>query len=303
MDELNATEIFQILKDDGNLEIIPSDGIADIGNRHDFKKLELTQAQKIQFGGLMQHFPAMTATGTLANAYTVTFPNGIPKVLTPLKQGGFGTMVKGESGRFVGSASLYSAETQAAVLNTFNMMSIVSGQYFLSQINSELRTINQSIDKILEFLQEDKKAGLLAEIDFAKYAYKNYISIMEHEQQRIATIASLQGAKKEAMKDMEFYIKELEPDTEESKNNSDINKLIDETTKTKKNLEISMQLYIMSSLLEIYYAQNFDSDYILYVEKEATSYIGKCEKRILSAFSKLHMKVQSFKENPLKKNW
>lgn len=55
-------------------------------------------------------------------------------------------MIKGENGRFVGSASLYSMEVQAIVLSAFNVISIVSGQYFLSQINKELIVINQNID-------------------------------------------------------------------------------------------------------------------------------------------------------------
>ena len=55
-------------------------------------------------------------------------------------------MIKGENGRFVGSASLYYMEVQAIVSSAFNVMSIVSGQYFLSQINKELRVINQNID-------------------------------------------------------------------------------------------------------------------------------------------------------------
>ena len=50
----------------------------------------------------------------------------------------------------------------------------------------------------------------MAEMSFIKYAYENYSSIMSHEEQRIATITSLQEAKKVAMKDIEFCINDLE---------------------------------------------------------------------------------------------
>ena len=172
----------------GNFEIIPCDKMTDIENKPGIKKLELTSSQKIQMGGLMQQLPAVVAANALSDMYMVRFPAGIPNALTPLKQGGFSTMVKGENGRIAGTASLYSVEAQAAVLGAFNAMSIVSGQYFLAQINSELKTMNQNIDKILEFLYGDKKAELISEVSFVKSAYQNYSSIMEHEQQRFATL-------------------------------------------------------------------------------------------------------------------
>ena len=83
-------------------------------------------------------------------------------------------------------------------------MSIASGQYFLAEINKELKTINQNIDNILKFFIWGQKAELLAEVSFAGYAYQNYSSIMEHEQQRLATLTNLQESKKVAMKDIEF---------------------------------------------------------------------------------------------------
>ena len=61
----------------------------------------------------------------------------------------------------------------------------------------------------MDFLYGDKKAELMSEISFTKYAFENYASIMAHEAQRAATITSLQSAKKVAMNDIEFYIHDL----------------------------------------------------------------------------------------------
>ena len=244
----------------GNFEIAPCEQIADIESRTGFKKLALTSAQKIQMGGLTQQLPAVMATGALSGCYMVQFPDGLPHVLTQLKQGGFSTMVKGENGRIAGTASLYSVEAQAAVLGAFNAMSIVSGQYFLAQINRELETMNQNIDKILEFLYGDKKAELISEVSFVKSAYQNYSSIMEHEHQRFATLVSLQEAKKVAMKDIEFYMSDLDS-TVNTKSGSDIVAWTDKIFQIKDCLELSIQLYSMSSLLEIYYSQNYDTKY------------------------------------------
>lgn len=285
-----------------NFEITPCEKIADIESRPGFKKLELTSSQKIQMGGLLQQMPALAATGALSGAYVVRFPEGVSKAchLMQYKDGGWGTPIQGLDGKIVGHASLQDISAQAAVLGVFNVMSVASGQYFLAQINSELKTMNRSIDRILEFLYGDKKAELVSEVSFVKGAYQNYSSIMEHEQQCVATIVSLQEARKVAMKDIEFYMSDLDSAIS-AKNGSDVISLKAEMFRIKDCLELSMQLYSMSSLLEIYYSQNYDTDYICRVEGEGVVYISRCEKLILTCFSKLSSYIQGFKEGPLKK--
>lgn len=173
-------------------------------------------------------------------------------------------------------------------------MSIASGQYFFAHINSELKTIKLNPDKILEFLYGDKKAELISEVGFVKYAYENYSSIMICEQQRVATIISLQEAKKVAMKDVEFYIGDLDA-AANSKDNTDIDSLVRKPFQIKESLDLSMQLYIMSSLLEVYYSQNYEPSYIQYIESDISAYINKCEKRMLSNFSVLSKCISHYK--------
>lgn len=281
----------QIIENIGNFEIVPQNNKIDF--EHGFNKLDITSDKKKQVSALVQHIPSVMAAGTLAQSYIVRFPDGLPHVLTKLHQGGYGGMIL-ENGRFVGSASLYPAVTQAVFLSVFTTMSIASGQYFLSQINSELKMMKFSLDKILEFLYEEKRAELTSEISFVKYAYQNYCSIMEHEAQRIATIGNLQNAKKVAMKDIEFYMNDLDSTVRE-KEQSNIVSLVEKSFKIKESLEMSMQLYGMSSVLEIYYAQNHETKYITYIQTEILSYIDKCEKRMLSSFSVLSKCISDHK--------
>ena len=231
----------------------------------------------------------MTAVGDLAQAYVVRFPEGLPHTLTTLKQGGFSTVVRGDKGKIVGSASLYPVVEQALVLGVFTAMSVASGQYFLARINNELKVINQKLDDILAFLYGDKRVELLSEVTFAKYAHQNYRAIMGCEHQKIATITSLQEAKKVAIKDIEFYLNDLNVKTNLRKNISQEEKdaLANELFQMKSSLELSMQLYVMSTLLEIYYAQNFDTEYLTFLEEDIASFIEKCNNYMLSSFAKL----------------
>ena len=187
-------------------------------------------------------------------------------------------------------------------MGVFTAMSVASGQYFLSQINNEMRMMNMKLDEILEFLYGDKKAELMAEMSFIRYAYENYASIMSHEQQRIATITSLQEAKKVAMKDIEFYINDLE--TTISYKTKDYAELESRTEKTfliKESLELSQQLFVMSSIMEVYFAQNQDSEYLKSIEKDMLAYIDKCDKRMFGSFSTLKGMINGYKPRPMEK--
>lgn len=284
-----------LLEQMGQFELVPSDTVYDFEDKSRFTKLSLSEAQKMHLSAAYQHFPSMVAAGTMAQAYIARFPEGLPHTLTALKQGGFGSMIRGKQG-FVGSASFLPLTGQAIFLGAFTAMSVASGQYFLAKINSQLDVIQHRLGEILDFLYGDKKAELMSEISFTKYAFENYASIMAHEAQRAATITSLQSAKKVAMNDIEFYIHDLSSTVESQE--KDLEKVLDKTEQIRDSLHLSLELYAMSSLMEVYYAQNFDSSFLQYVQQEVEGYIEKCETRMLSSFNLLRGKILGTNKKP-----
>lgn len=286
--------------DGQNWGIVPCDTQIDISPANGFIKLELNTEQKIQVGALIQQLPSVAATEMTTKLYTVTFPDGVAGKLMELKRGGLTTSIVGENGKIVGSAALHSLTPQAVAMGCFTAMSIASSQYFLKQINNELKMMRLNLDKILEFLYGELKAELMAEVSFVKYAYQNFNSIMEHDDQRVAIIASLNSSRKIAMKDIEFYMNDLDS-TIGGKDGKDISSLVEKAFQIKESLEFAMQLYGFSSLLEVYYSQNYDANYLKYVENDISIYIDKCEKRMLGSFSALKVLVNSAKGNPFKK--
>ncbi len=295
-------ETFQYLEKQAGFTIESCETLFDFDDKNRFVPLEMTSENKLYMSAVLQQIPTFAAAGRLANAYTVKFPKGMPHTLTELKQGGFGSMIRGEKGQFVGSASFYEMRTQAMLLSAFSAMSVATGQYFLSRINSELKMMNLKIDKILEFLYGDKKAELMSEVSFARYAYENYTSIMAHEAQRVATLTSLQESKKVAMKDIEFYMVDLDSSVNaDAKNYSELEMIAQKTMQIRESLELSIQLYVMSSMLEVAYAQNRDAIYLSNLESTASVYIAKCEKRILSSLSVLNRRISEYKAKPLEK--
>ena len=156
--------------------------------------------------------------------------------------------------------------------------------------------------QIMEFLYEDKKAGLLSEINFVQYAFKNFTSIMLHSEQRIATITGLQSARKVAMKNIEFDLHDLDSTAGASvKSYSDFEEIADKVFQIRNSLELAMQLYVISSFMESYFSENYDSDYLKSQQEDILFYMSKCEKQMLSTFSKLNGRNNEYKSNLLKK--
>lgn len=294
--EEKAEEIFSQMMKNGDFKIIavPDEKI----DLREFKKSELGPAQTTQINALLQQLPVALSAGSMATAYRVEFPKGIVGTLTKLKQGGYSTTIKGTDGKFAGTASLYSMGMEAAVLGAFTAMSVVTGQFFLARINAELNVIKEKLDQILQFLYGDKKAELIAEISFIKYASENFGSIMGHTEQQAATISSIQEAKKVAMKDIQFYLNDLdELGKKELKKYAEITDATEKALQIKESLDLSIQLYMMSSLLEIYYAQNFDKGYLDYVKEDVNNYIDMCKNEMVSSFARLEQSIRIYKPN------
>lgn len=279
MTEQEKQELFKQIQDKNGFQIEVCN--KNLSNPNRFESLKLTSEQKMHISELLQHIPTAAAAGTMATAYTVSFPKGLPHTLMSLKQGGFGSQIM-NNGKIAGSASFYPMFGQAAVLGIFTAMSIATGQYFLAQINREIKNINQKLDEILKFLHINKKAALLSEEEFIKYAYDNYAYIMKYEPHQIATITSIQNAKKVAIQDIEFYLNELDDKVASGsgKRFTDLKELIKKEIKqTQENLNRSQNLYLMSSVLEVYYSQNFDEEYINNIKNRIKNYITHSKDR------------------------
>lgn len=284
----------------GGIDILPCERSIDSSDTKRFTKLELTAGQKMQINALLGELPSLAAGATLAKTYVASFPDGLPHTLMQLRQGGVSSYYQVD-GKFAGTASLYSTSAQAACLGAFTAMSIASGQYFLAKINSKLNVMQLSLDKILEFLYGDKHAELLSEINFARFAYQNYGSIMEHDQQRMATIAGLQNGRKLAIKDVEFYLSDLTSKVT-AKKGTDILATVTTAIQIKERLDLSIQLYVMSNLLEVFYSENYDQRFLQYIEDDTAAYITKCDKRMLTNFSMLQQSLVGYKDRGFRKS-
>ena len=63
---------------------------------------------------------------------------------------------------------------------------------------------------------------------------------------------------------------------------------------------LSRQLFVVSGILELYYAQNFEKAYIDYVENDMIAYVNKCDQELLGGLSKMQGILSASKMKPRK---
>ena len=270
-------------------------------NTNELSKLELSSTDKAAIVSMVRQFMQNIPDESQQKYYKVSFPEGLPNTLSVTKNGDLSTIIRDpKTGKIVGHATLQEATSVAQVSNAFALMAAATNQYYLTEINDKLEVISQKLDHILEFLYGDKKAELLAEISFSKYAYENYSSISRYEPQVIATINSLQDGRKVAIKDIEFYIADLNYIANaDYRIPGELDKNVERALQICRSIEMSTQLYTMNCLLEVYYSQNANLAYIEYLKNDIVAYIEKCDKRMLQDLSRLGHMLENDIKNPL----
>lgn len=271
----------------------------DFSDTSRFRKIEFPEQAGITANSLLQLIPASLAADAASNTYVLRFPNGIQGTLMNLHQGGQSATIMDTTGHIAGSASLYKVNPlSVAAFQMFSVASFATGQYFLADISSKLTEVNRKLDDILAFLQASKRTELLSELTFVKYALANYATIMLSEPQRMATIGNLQRAKIKAVADMEFYAEELENATAAKNLENQIGTILQH----KRTIDLTSQLYSISTIMESYYAQNWDATYTKYLKDETEDLMGLIEKRVSTAIGTYANTIRdAHKENPVTK--
>ena len=283
MNENGENKVIEVQFGDKPCQITPLDSPISPSMMPGYFTLCDFERHREQISAMVHEIPSLMAANIMSKAYILHWPEGLAGEWMSSDAGLRPILRDPATKKMVAIPTMDAVKTQAVILGGFTAMSMASGQYFLAQINRKMSLMSKSIDDILGFLYGEKRAELLAEVSFAKYAQDNFATLMLHEPQRVATIQSLQEGRKTAIKDIEFYLGDLHSTTndEQPKNAEES---VDKAFKIHQSLDLAMQLYITDMLLEVYYAQNMDKNYLSYVEKEASDYISKCDHMVLADF-------------------
>lgn len=159
----------------------------------------------------------------------------------------------------------------------FTAMSMVTGQYFMAQVNNNLRKIEESIESVRKFLEDDKRSKLQSEEEFLKMTQKTMQFILQNELQKQSTITSIQKIRIDSLAGINFYkmqINDLKDLSAKKDKAEEVIKNIQEICFMISEYWYSLYLYCYASYLEPIVAENYDTDYLNMVKQDMDE---KCE--------------------------
>lgn len=150
-----------------------------------------------------------------------------------------------------------------AALGVFTVISMVTGQFFLSQINKKIGAIEDELSDIKRYLETQKRAEVIANDDIILNIYKNLSYILENESERQATSIELKLIKKESLSSALLFHSKIEAITftKDSKE-EDLNNGIKDLEGSLPQYWCAVRSYIIATVLETILMEMDDPDYL-----------------------------------------
>lgn len=149
--------------------------------------------------------------------------------------------------------------------SVFSAMSMITGQYFMTQINNNLVQIEKGVSEIRKFLEDDKLSKLASEEEFLQMTQKTMHFILDNEVQKHSTLASIQKIRMDSLANINFYkmqINNLENISSRKDKADDIINNVQNVCFLISEYWYSLYLYCFAVYLEPVVAQNLDSSYL-----------------------------------------
>lgn len=255
-----------------NAGIHVNDDLSDFkANRESYVKLDKSVVGKVD--SVMQQLPQIVLNKAYSgDVYRVIYDKGVGVLQKSAQYPGMllGNVVSPEANNKIRDVARLGELSMGPQLfsGIFAAMSMITGQYYMTQINNNLGKIEEGVAAIQKFLEDDKKSQLESEEEFLKNVQQILPFIQSNESQKQATIASVQKIKIDSLGNINFYKKQINDlkDIDENRDKAeDVIKNIHRISFLISEYWYSLYLYSFASCLEPVVAQNFDSDYIAFV--------------------------------------
>lgn len=159
-------------------------------------------------------------------------------------------------------------------LGVFNMASMVTGQYFMSQINTKLSDMKEGLERIEKFLESGKRSQLKANLRTLEKIYNTIGYIQQSSEQRQATILQLKMIQKESLELISFYEESIKAKKLKEKDKEKIiTENIDAIHKEMMCCQYATLSYSVAVSLEVYLTDIFDEEYLNIVYKDMEAVI------------------------------
>ncbi len=145
------------------------------------------------------------------------------------------------------------SKTPQIVLHCFDLLSAVTGQYFMASINNRLSNIEEEVREVLDFLEDDKWSQIQTDQKILNGIASRLESIMSTNVERQAKITQVDQIRRETQHNIDFFYMHLRKALMKKNKISDI---VDSICKFIPQYWCSVRVYALSSLLYVLLSDN-----------------------------------------------
>ena len=101
------------------------------------------------------------------------------------------------------------SRTPQIVAGVFSAMSMVTSQYYLTEINNKMESLDKKMDNLKEFLLNEKRAQVWADNQVLDQIYSNLKYIMDNPFERQVVLTQVLSIKRDALSNISFFDKQI----------------------------------------------------------------------------------------------
>lgn len=245
---ISQGNILEYMKDSYGIEFFNNEFLPTELESLGYRKMSLAEVQYIE--PLFQLAPQLIVdkinSDAVKNAFKAATENSYKCLLDPSMHLAttkgttdvfIGTGLDNATNKVKGQARWIKQDTMLSVsnapqiaLNAFNALSVVTGQYFMAQVNANLLEIKDGINEIKQYFEADRQSKLETVLQ-ELYEIIDHISFITNDPKRVhTTLIQIDDIRKVAKTDINFYKKQIE-------NIINITSYSDKETVIKNNIE------------------------------------------------------------------
>ncbi len=233
----------------------------------------------------LRTIPEIASAIALNNSFRIVMPAGVVgKLMTlvknPSMSGLLTTSIVGKNNQIIATAGLAPMSGFVVPVIVWTILSFLTGQFFLTQIQKNTRAIFDELRNILFFLVAQEESALCARIEFLNYVGINFSALSQNAEMRVSTLTNLQKANIESLAGLKLWVRNIKKELEDVrttieliKSKKDVAQNIDKVAslvgETQQNINraiASWQCYFLGSTLEIQLGSIFEPCLLEYID-------------------------------------
>lgn len=186
----------------------------------------------------------------------------------------------------------------------FALMSIATGQYFLTEINNSLSFLKEGMGNVTDFLETEKKSEIEADEETLLRIYYNLGYIMENDMERLSVSTSLKSMRNKALKNIKFFRTKIEKENQKIRANSKYDTFENacyELMKWYPQYWCAVKNYCSAYFLDTVITEMDDPDYLLHVYTDVKNQIFLYEELFSKSDERINNYIRKSKELNKKK--